>query len=198
MTVELGPDEVVVARVGRPHGVRGEVSVEVRTDEPERRFGDGAALDLRQAGGRPPAGAPSRLTVTGSRTHQDRLLLTFAEVGDRSDAEALRGALLVTDVAGQVPEDPEEFYDHQLVGLAVVTLEGTPAGTVAEVVHTGAQDLLVVRRSGREDALVPFVAALVPEVDLAAGRVVVADRPGLLEDVPDEPADDVSGESVEE
>jgi 16S rRNA processing protein RimM len=189
MTVELGPDEVVVARIGRPHGVRGEVSVELRTDEPERRFADGAVLDVRPPAGRPPTSDPSRLTVVGSRTHQDRLLVTFAEIDDRGAAERLRGALLVTRVSGEVPEDPEEFYDHQLVGLAVVTVDGTPSGTVAEVVHTGAQDLLVVRREGREDALVPFVSALVPEVDLSAGRVVVADRPGLLEPLPDEPAE---------
>ena len=194
MTVELGPDEVVVARVGRPHGVRGEVSVELRTDEPERRFADGAVLDVRPPGGRLPDGNPARLTVSGSRTHQDRLLVSFAEVGDRNAAERLRGALLVTDVGGEVPEDPEEFYDHQLVGLAVVTVEGTASGTVAEVVHTGAQDLLVVRRPGREDALVPFVAALVPEVDLEAGRVVVADRPGLLEPLPDQAPDDLAEE----
>ena len=192
MTVELRPDQVVVGRIGRPHGVRGEVTVELRTDEPERRFADGAVLDVRPAGGR--SSGPAQLTVTGSRTHQDRLLLTFAGVGDRTAAEALRGALLVTDIGGQAPEDPEEFYDHQLVGLAVVTLEGGAAGTIAEVVHTGAQDLLVVRRDGREDALVPFVTALVPEVDLAAGQVVVADRPGLLEplpeDEPDEPVEE--------
>jgi 16S rRNA processing protein RimM len=190
MTVEIGPDEVVVARVGRPHGVRGEVSVELRTDEPARRFADGVVLDVRRSGPRPTSGDPARLTVTSSRTHQDRLLVTFAEVGDRDAAERLRGALLVTDVRGETPEDPEEFYDHQLVGLAVVTAEGTPSGTVVEVVHTGAQDLLVVRRPGREDALVPFVTALVPEVDLPAGRVVVADRPGLLEPLPDEPSEE--------
>ncbi len=190
MTVELGPDDVVVARIGRPHGVRGEVSVELRTDEPERRFADGAVLDVRPTGGRQAPGDLAHLTVAGSRRHQDRLLVTFAEVGDRSAAERLRGALLVTEVGDQVPEDPEEFYDHQLVGLAVVTVEGTPSGTVAEVVHTGAQDLLVVRRPGREDALVPFVTALVPEVDLAARRVVVADRPGLLEPLPDDPTEE--------
>jgi 16S rRNA processing protein RimM len=84
------------------------------------------------------------------------------------------------------PEEPEEFYDHQLRGLEVVTTDGAAAGVVADVLHTGAQDLLVVRRSGRDDALVPFVSALVPEVDTAAGRVVVADRPGLLEPLPDD------------
>ncbi len=196
VTADVGPDEVVVARVGRPHGVRGEVSVELRTDEPQRRFADGAVLDVRPTGRTGTAGPP-RLTVVSSRTHQDRLLLTFAEIGDRTEAEALRGALLVTEAGGEVPDDPEEFYDHQLVGLAVVTLEGSAAGTVAEVVHTGAQDLLVVRRPGRQDALVPFVAALVPEVDLAAGRMVVADRPGLLEDLPDDPPEDAQDESAE-
>ena len=189
MTPEIGPDEVVVARVGRPHGVRGEVSVELRTDEPDRRFADGAVLDVRQAGDRPPAGRPSRVTVTASRTHQDRLLLTFAEVGDRSAAEALRGALLVTDVGDSVPEHPEEFYDHQLVGLDVVDVDGAPLGTVKALVHGAAQDLLTVRTTDGRDALVPFVTALVPEVDLAAGRVVVADRPGLVSPFPEDVAD---------
>ena len=183
---ELGPNEVVVARVGRPHGVRGEVSVELRTDEPERRLADGAVLDVRPPDGRAAAPDHTRLTVEGTRLHQDRLLVSFAGVEDRTAAERLRGALLVTQHSGEAPEDPEEYYDHQLVGLAVVTTEGTPSGTVAQVVHSGAQDLLVVRRPGREDSLVPFVTALVPEVDLAAGRLVVADRPGLLEPLPEE------------
>ena len=116
------------------------------------------------------------------RWHQGTLLLRFAEVGDRNAAEAARGLLLTVPVdPDESPEDPEEFYDHQLVGLEVVTTDGAPVGTVSDVLHPGAQDLLVVRRDGREDALVPFVKALVPEVDVAAGRVVVADRPGLLE-----------------
>ena len=185
--------EVVVGRVGRPHGVRGEVSVELRTDEPARRFADGARLTLR-----PPrqGAAPSypHLTVRGTRWHQDRLLATFEELADRTTAEELRGCLLVTTVAAEErPEDPEEFYDHQLVGLDVVTTDGEVVGTLAEVLHPGAQDLLVVRRDGRDDALVPFVTALVPEVDLAAGRIVVADRPGLLEPLDDEPGADEGG-----
>jgi 16S rRNA processing protein RimM len=181
-----GPAEVVVGRLGRPHGVRGEVSVELRTDEPARRFADGARLAVRppRAGGAP---AHPHLTVRTTRWHQDRLLATFEELSDRTAAEALRGSLLVATVAAEEqPEDPEEFYDHQLVGLDVVTADGRPVGVLAEVLHHGAQDLLVVRRGGRDDALVPFVTALVPEVDLAGRRVVVADRPGLLEPL-DEP-----------
>jgi 16S rRNA processing protein RimM len=87
--------------------------------------------------------------------------------------------------AEESPEDPEEFYDHQLVGLAVEDLEGRPLGEVNAVLH-GAQDLLQVRTPDGRDALVPFVAALVPEVDVAGGRLVVADRPGLLTPLDDE------------
>lgn len=180
-------DEVVVGRVGRPHGVRGELSVEPRTDEPERRFAAGSALLGRREGPGPtpaPASTGESLIVAASRWHQHRLLVRFEEVTDRDAAEALRGLVLTVRVReDEAPEDPEEYYDHQLVGLAVLTTEGTPVGEVSEVMHTGAQDLLVVRRDGREDALVPFVAALVPEVDLAGRRLLVADRPGLLEPV---------------
>jgi 16S rRNA processing protein RimM len=189
-----GGDEVVVGRIGRAHGVRGEVSVEVRTDEPDRRFAVGNVLLCRRQAGRsaPPRPAPSsdfgppaaydRLTVAATRWHQDRLLVAFEELPDRTAAEAARGLLLAAVVRpGDTPDDPEEFYDHQLVGLRVATTDGRDVGVVAEVLHSGAQDLLVVAREGREEALVPFVVALVPEVDLAAGRLVVADRPGLLE-----------------
>ena len=186
MTREPGPDEVVVGRVGRPHGVRGEVSVEPRTDEPDRRFAVGSTLLVRRPGAGP-APAYDVVTVASARWHQDRLLVRFEELGDRTTAEEARGLVLATTVdPDERPEDPEEFYDHQLVGLAVVTTDGRDVGTLAEVLHHGAQDLLVVRREGREDALVPFVSALVPEVDLTAGRIVVEDRPGLLEPLPDE------------
>jgi 16S rRNA processing protein RimM len=179
------PDEVVVARVGRPHGVRGEVTVEVHTDEPERRFVEGRALTVRRPAGGPAPAYPA-LTVAGSRWHQGTLLLRFDELGDRTAAEAARGLLLTVPVdPAETPEDPEEYYDHQLVGLRVVTTDGSDVGTVSDVLHSGAQDLLVIERDGRDDALVPFVEALVPEVDLMARRVVVADRPGLLEPLDD-------------
>ncbi|MDX6323997.1 MAG: rRNA processing protein RimM [Nocardioidaceae bacterium] len=179
-------DEVVVGRVGRPHGVRGEVTVEPRTDEPERRFAAGAQLRADRPGGGPPP-AYSALTVEAIRWHQDRLLVRFRELGDRESAEAARGLVLHVAVrSDERPEDAEEYYDHQLRGLTVLTTDGASAGVVADVLHAGAQDLLVVRRAGRDDALVPFVTALVPEVDLDAGRLWVADRPGLLEPLPDD------------
>ena len=173
--------EVCVGRIGKAHGVRGEVSVEVRTDEPERRFVVGAVLAPR---GRHPA-LPASLTVQATRWHQDRLLVRFAEVPDRSAAEQTRGALLYVDLPpDEVPDDPEEFYDHQLVGLTAEDTEGTRIGVVTEVLHHTGQELLVLDADGRE-VLVPFVAALVPTVDVPGGRLVVADRPGLVSGEPE-------------
>jgi 16S rRNA processing protein RimM len=179
----MSSTEVVVGRVGRAHGIRGEVSVELRTDEPDRRFSAGVVLRTQAPQGGEPhgPGRPVALTVRGTRWHQSRLLVTFEEARDRNDAEALRGLLLAVEVdPSESPEDPEEFYDHQLMGLAVVTRGGEPVGEVAEIVHGPAQDLLSVRAEDGREILVPFVAQLVPEVDLPARRVVVEDIPGLL------------------
>lgn len=189
LEVLIATTEVVVGRVGRAHGVKGEVSVELRTDEPERRFADGVVLATRTAQGGQVHGPdrPARLTVQRTRWHQSRLLVTFAELPDRTTAEVVRGLTLVTDVdVAEGPEDPEEFYDHQLVGLAMLTTDGRPVGEVTEVVHGAGHDLLVVRTPGGGEVLVPFVSALVPVVDVAGGRVEVTDLPGLLSPLPDD------------
>jgi len=171
--------DVVVGRVGRAHGVRGEVAVEVRTDEPDRRFRPGAALST-DPGAR-------QLTIRSVRTHQQRLLLTFEGLDDRSAVEPLNGVLLVADVPDtESPADPEEFYDRQLVGLAVRPLSrpgaepGDSIGTVTEVLHLPVQDVLAVRRHDGGEVLIPFVTALVPLVEPSAGHVGVLDVPGLL------------------
>lgn len=167
---------MLVGKVGRAHGIRGDVVIDVRTDEPERRFALGATFET----------ARGILRVQRSHWHGRRLLLTFAGVGDRFAAEALRGVeLRVTVDPDQRPDDPEEFYDHHLIGLRARGLSGQVYGEVADVLHLPAQDVLVLRRDGR-DVLVPFVAELVPEVDLTEGTLVVAERPGLLDG--DEPA----------
>jgi 16S rRNA processing protein RimM len=168
--------DVVVGRIGRAHGVRGELTIDVRTDEPDVRFAVGARLQTDPASAGP-------LTVVSTRPHTGRLLIRFEEVADRSAAEGLRGVLLTAPAMGPDPAtDPEEFFDHQLVGLEVSDQRGALVGEVVQVVHNPAHELLVVRRTdGRADALVPFVSALVPEVDLEHGRLTVADRPGLLD-----------------
>ena len=180
-----GEIEVVVGRIGKPHGIRGEVTLDVRTDEPERRFAPGTTLRAEA-----PAGAdrrPASLTVARARWHQSTLLVTFEELADRNAAEAARGTVLHATIGpDDMPEDPDEYYDHQLVGLDVVDLDGTLLGQVKALVHGSAQDLLTVRTPDGRDTLVPFVSALVPEVDLDAGRIVVADRPGLVTPFPDD------------
>jgi 16S rRNA processing protein RimM len=185
MSTDAADIDVVVGRIGKPFGLRGEVTVDVRTDEPERRFARGSTLRAE-----PPPGSASSLrtlTVAASRMHGTVLLLTFEELADRAAAEAARGIVLhATIPAGESPEDPDEFYDHQLVGLAAYDEHGTPLGTVAGLVHGGAQDLLRITTPDGREALVPFVKALVPEVDVAGGRLVVADRPGLVTPLPDE------------
>ena len=170
---------MVVGRIGRPHGVRGQVTVEVRTDDPDLRFAPGATL-LTDPAARGP------LTVTGARWHSGTLLLTLAGpdgtvVADREAADVLRNTQLLVPVE-DLPEleDPDSFYDHQLVGLAAVLPDGTVLGEVTSVRHEGTE-LLVVRRPDRPDLLVPFVSAIVPEVDLAAGRLVVDPPEGLLD-----------------
>jgi 16S rRNA processing protein RimM len=120
--------------------------------------------------------------VSSVRWHSGRLLVSFAGCADRTSAEDLRGTLLVMDSAEVAPaEDPNEFHDYELIGLDVATVAGEPVGVVADVLHQG-QDLLVIRpdRPGAE-VLVPFVAALVPEVDVKAGRLVIDPPPGLLD-----------------
>jgi 16S rRNA processing protein RimM len=176
-------DYLVVGRIGRPHGLKGEVAVEPRTDEPDRRFAVGA--ELRTERNRPGIQVHESLTVRDTRWHSGRLLVTFEEIGDRTAAELARGTVLVVPVdPEESPEDPDEFYDHQLIGLDVEDTDGTPVGTVVAVEHTGGQDLLHIEVDGVE-VLFPFVAALVPAVDVPGRRIVVDDRPGLLRpDVP--------------
>jgi len=171
---------VIVGRIGRPHGIRGEVVVGVRTDEPDLRFAVGAAMDAVSSLDET-AGPPGRrLTVASTRWHSGQLLVLFAGIADRTAASELTGSWLSVD-SSQLPDtgDPDEFRDHELIGLNVRTAGGEPVGVVTDVLHYG-QDLLVVRRAEGE-FMVPFVKAMVPEVDVQAGLVVIDPPPGLLD-----------------
>ncbi|BBH18214.1 ribosome maturation factor RimM [Nocardioides baekrokdamisoli] len=180
--------EVLVGRIGKPHGIKGYVTIDVRTDEPERRFAAGQSLMTAPPSGvsRGPEGAPAwkapkTLTVVDVRWHQGVLHVLFDGYSNRNEAEALRGTLLRVNLTdADVPEDPDEFYDHQLIGLSAYDLDGTHLGEVVNVSHGSAQDLLIIKTSDGREALVPFVTALVPTVDLTEKRVVIADRPGLV------------------
>ena len=172
-------DTVVVGRIGRPHGVRGQVTVEVRTDDPDLRFAPGATL-LTEPSARGP------LTVTAARWHSGTLLLQLSTpdgtvVTGREGADALRNTRLLVPVEA-LPEldDPDVFYDHQLVGLGARLADGTVLGEVTAVRHEGAETLVVRRPRGGE-LLVPFVSAIVPTVDVAGGFLLVDPPEGLLD-----------------
>ncbi|HSO05399.1 MAG TPA: ribosome maturation factor RimM, partial [Candidatus Limnocylindrales bacterium] len=166
---------VVVGRIGRAQGIRGEVTVEVRTDAPEERFSPGAVLWLS---GR--AGLPGSITVAGHRWQNARLILSVEGVADRTAAEALRGAILEADV-DLTDTGEDEYHDLALAGLAVRDSDGTELGTIAEVLHLPGQDVLAVTRTDGGELLVPFVRQIVPEVDVAGGFVVVELPDGLAE-----------------
>lgn len=171
--------QVTVGRIGRAHGLKGEVGIEVRTDEPERRFAVGAQLTTETK-------PPRTLTIEAVRWHGERLLVRFEGVPDRTAAEQLRNVMVLAETPeGERPEDPEEFYDRDLVGLPVRTTDGVDAGSVTTVVHLPSQDLLEIRRLSGQTVLVPLVTELVPEIvpnlGPTQGYVIVADRPGLLD-----------------
>lgn len=173
-------EPVIVGRVGRPHGIRGEVTIDVRTDLPERRFAAGAVLDRAETGG--------TLVVARSRWHAGRLLVLFEGVDGRDGAEALRGTLLAIDSDASGPAvDPDEgadddlWWDRELVGLRARTSSGTVIGEVVDVIHSPAGELLAIGRPGGGEHLVPFVREIVPTVDPQAGHIVVDPPPGLLD-----------------
>ncbi|MFJ8919151.1 16S rRNA processing protein RimM [Streptomyces sp. LamerLS-316] len=168
--------QLVVARIGRAHGIKGEVTVEVRTDEPELRLGPGAVLATEPAQAGP-------LTIETGRVHSGRLLLRFEGVRDRTAAEALRNILLIAEVdPEELPEDPEEFYDHQLMDLDVVLADGTEIGRITEITHLPSQDLFIVERPDGSEVMIPFVEEIVSEIDLEEQRAVITPPPGLIDE----------------
>lgn len=165
--------QVVVGRIGRPHGLRGEVTVEVRTDEPDARFAPGAVLHTDPADRGP-------LTVASHGRSGQITVLGFEGVTDRNGAEALRGTLLTVQ-GEELPElGEDEYYDHHLIGLRVLDRAGTELGTVTDVMHPPASPVLVVTRPDGTEELVPFVSAIVPEVDLPGGVTVVDPPDGMF------------------
>jgi 16S rRNA processing protein RimM len=179
--------ELVVGRVVKAHGISGELVVDVRTDDPQGRFFAGNRLRLKgsRTGPSSTAGtsASSReVEVESARPHGARMLVRLAGVIDRDGADALRGNLFIVDSADLPPiDDPDEFYDHQLEGLTVRTVENVAIGVVAEVLHTPAGELLSVRTAANTEVLVPFVAAIVTSVSLDSGVIEIDPPDGLLD-----------------
>jgi 16S rRNA processing protein RimM len=172
---------IVLARIGKPHGLRGEVTVQLHTDEPERRFAVGQVLETEAARG---SGVPRQLTIRSTRVHNGIWLLTFEEVPDRTGAEGLRGTRLVLDEAAAATDphhhdDEEAWSEDDLLGLEVRDPAGEVLGRVSGLEVGAAQDRLVVELTDGVTAYVPFVEAIVPII--AEDHVVVDAPPGLFD-----------------
>jgi len=178
---------LVVGRVGRAHGLRGEVTIEVRTDSPEIRFADGSVLVTDPASVGP-------LTVVHAKNHSGRLLITFVGFDDRNKAESLRNTLLLADIDPDEVGEEDEYYDFQLIGLPVHLQAGTVIGAVTDVIHLPAQDLLAFSYQERE-VLIPFIHQFVPGVDIKGKKIVISPPPGLIDEIEVEAEVDEEGES---
>lgn len=163
--------QLTVATIGRAHGLKGEVALDLRTETPEERLAVGAVLATEPVSAGP-------LTVVRTRVQSGRWFVLFAEAADRTAAEALRGVELVVDAPASQEDDA--WYPHELVGLRAERPDGSPVGEVVGLEHLPAHDVLVVREPDGARTLVPFVRAIVPVVDVAGGRVVVDPPAGLL------------------
>ncbi|WJZ03041.1 Ribosome maturation factor RimM [Corynebacterium freiburgense] len=165
--------ELLIGRVVKSHGIKGEVVVEMATDAPEIRFAQGAVLSGKQGN------KEHTVTIESARPHQGRLLVKFKEIADRNTADSLRGTKFFA-APREDEEDEEGFYDHELEGLRVIH-QGEEIGEVTGVMHGPAGEILEVQLHEGKEVLIPFVHAIVPEVDLEAGTCTITPPEGLLE-----------------
>ncbi|WP_261164171.1 ribosome maturation factor RimM [Microbacterium sp. Marseille-Q6965] len=186
-----GKTQLRVGRLLKAHGLKGALKVELYTDDPDRRFVPGASFTLQVPEGSKWHG--KHVTVREFKWMNGHPVVFLEGVEDRTEAETLVRAILWVDQDQDEPAEADAWYDHELVGLDVVR-DGSVVGKVARVDHFPAQDLLIVK-AGEREVMVPFVSAIVPEVDIEGGRIVVTPPPGLFEDLPDEPADEDGAES---
>jgi 16S rRNA processing protein RimM len=183
-----------VGRLTKAHGLKGGLKIELYTDDPDRRFTPGAAFSLQVPDSSPWSG--KSLILGELRWYNSHPVAFFEDVPDRTVAETLVKAILWIDQDDdETTGEDDAWYDHQLVGLRVLR-DGVEVGTVARVDHMPAQDLLAIDTPSRGEVLVPFVSAIVPSVDIAAGTVTVTPPTGLFEDPVDAAADDEPTEAA--
>ncbi|MCZ2403879.1 ribosome maturation factor RimM [Paenarthrobacter sp. Z7-10] len=165
--------KVQVARIGKPHGIRGEVTVQVLTDAPEDRFVPGTELEVEPATLGP-------LTIEGSRWNKTILLLAFEQIQTRNEAETLRGAKVFIDSDEVEDDDDDAWYEHELVGLSA-RVGSEEVGKVVGLNTMPVQDLLIIEDAHGEEILVPFVTEIVPEVNIEGGYVLLTPPNGLFD-----------------
>ncbi|MDE8670320.1 ribosome maturation factor RimM [Pseudarthrobacter sp. H3Y2-7] len=165
--------QLQVARIGKPHGIRGEVTVQVLTDAPADRFVPGTEFVVEPASAGP-------LTVESARWNKDILLLAFEQIETRNQAETLRGAKLFIETEELDEDDDEGWYEHELVGLEA-RVGSQVVGKVAALHTLPVQDLLVIEDADGKEILIPFVEQIVPEVNVAGGYILLTPPDGLFE-----------------
>lgn len=181
-----------VGRLTKAHGLKGAIKLELYTDTPEQRFVPGAVFTLQVPSGSKWHG--KTLELVELRWYNGHAVGFFKGIDDRTEAESLVKAILwVNQDPTELPEEEDAWYDHQLVGLSALR-DGVKVGLVARVDHMPAQDLLAIKTPSGE-VLVPFVKAIVPAVDLAAGTVTLTPPTGLFEELPDDEADETETEA---
>ncbi len=167
-------DDVVIARIVKARGIKGEVACDVETDFPER-------FDTTEITVRMPDGARLSLELENHWFHQDRVVLKFKGYDTMTAARGLVGGLLVISQSDVLPLEEDEFYEYSIVGLDVVTIDGQAVGRVKSLMHTGASDILVVESPDGREQLIPFVDDICTTVDTAAGRITISPPEGLLD-----------------
>lgn len=169
-----------VGRLLKAHGLKGAIKLELYTDSPNERFVPGAVFELQVPEESPWFG--KTVTVTELRWYNQAPVLFLEGITDRTGAESLIKAILLIDAETEkLPDEPDAWYDHQLVGLKALR-DGVDVGQVVRVEHFPAQDLLIIKAGDRE-VMLPFVKAIVPAVDIKAGTVTVTPPTGLFEEV---------------
>ncbi|MCD2497139.1 ribosome maturation factor RimM [Microbacterium nymphoidis] len=183
-----------VGRLVKAHGLKGAFKLELYTDDPDGRFVPGAEFTLQVPESSPWHG--KTITVREFRWMNSHAVVFFEGVDDRNTADELVRAILWIDQDADAGSDEDDaWYDHQLVGLDVVR-DGAVVGRLARVEHLPAQDLLIVKTTAGDEVMVPFVSAIVPEVDVRGGRVTITPPPGLFEEL--EAADEADSAPTQE
>ena len=173
------PEYLVIGKVVRPHGLRGEVRVRIMSGYPDRfKYLESVSLT------RDPAGPehPQIFEVERARLHQDFAILKLLDIEDREQADRLRKQFVVISLEDAVPLEEDEYYYYQLIGLEMVTVDGRSLGTVANILETGANEVYIVESPQHGEILIPAIESVVQEIDLASGRIIISPIPGLLPD----------------
>lgn len=176
---QLTPYYLEIGQIMRPHGVRGELRMKVRTDYPERVIQD---LKTVYLGRNPLHQEADAYELESARFHKDHLLLKFAGIDDRTEAEMLRGLRVMVDIDDAVPLEEDEFYLYEVIGLTVRTADDIELGTIRSVIETGANDVYVVKGRAYGEVLIPAHDETIVEIDFDAGVLTVSLPDGLLPD----------------